>query len=113
MDIEKIKIIADTYGYEPQSRQLIEEMAELTQAINKFWRKDYECDYRKYLIEELADVSIMLQQIIYLLNSENNVEDIIAEKINRQLKRIKNNKFSVDSLNIIESKNIKQYLVKD
>ncbi|GEM_PF-1385698 len=110
MDIEKIKIIADTYGYEPQSRQLIEEMAECTQAINKFWRKDYECDYRKNLIEELADVSIMLQQIIYLLNAENDVEDTVSEKINRQLKRIKNKKFSVDSLNILESKDAKQYI---
>lgn len=32
---EKIKYIADHYGYEPQSIQLIEEMAELTVAINK------------------------------------------------------------------------------
>mgnify|MGYP005829319167 FL=1 len=37
---EKIKIIARYYGYEAQSRQLIEEMAELTQAINKLWRKE-------------------------------------------------------------------------
>lgn len=36
---EKIQKIADTYGYDAQSRQCIEEMAELTQAINKFWRK--------------------------------------------------------------------------
>ena len=35
---EKIKIIAEHYGYESQSRQCIEEMAELTQVINKFWR---------------------------------------------------------------------------
>ena len=36
---EKIKIIAEHYGYEAQSRQCIEEMAELMQAINKLWRK--------------------------------------------------------------------------
>ena len=35
----KLKEIAEHYGYDAQSRQLIEEMAELTQAINKFWRK--------------------------------------------------------------------------
>ena len=35
---EKIKIIAEHYGYEAQSRQCIEEMAELMQAINKLWR---------------------------------------------------------------------------
>ena len=36
---EKVRILAEWYGYEPQSRQCIEEMAELTQAINKLWRK--------------------------------------------------------------------------
>ena len=40
---EKIKAIADRYGYDAQSRQCIEEMAELTQAINKFWRKQLDC----------------------------------------------------------------------
>ena len=32
---QKIQYIADHYGYEPQSRQLIEEMAELIQAVCK------------------------------------------------------------------------------
>lgn len=39
-DKNPIRYIADHYGYEAQSRQLIEEMAELTQAINKMWRID-------------------------------------------------------------------------
>ena len=34
----QIKKIAVTYGYDAQSRQCIEEMAELTQDINKMWR---------------------------------------------------------------------------
>lgn len=38
---QKIQYIANHYGYEPQSRQLIEEMAELTVAINKGWRKNH------------------------------------------------------------------------
>lgn len=46
MNNEAIKKIADTYGYDAQSRQLIEEMAELTQAINKHWRKQLECGKR-------------------------------------------------------------------
>lgn len=40
---EKIKAIVEKYGYDAQSRQCIEEMAELTQAINKFWRKQLDC----------------------------------------------------------------------
>lgn len=42
-EAEKIKIIAEHYGYDSQSRQCIEEMAELTQAINKFWRNQLGC----------------------------------------------------------------------
>lgn len=42
-DALKIQKIADTYGYDAQSRQCIEEMAELTQAINKFWRNTLHC----------------------------------------------------------------------
>jgi len=35
---QKIRYIANHYGYESQSRQCIEELAELIQAINKFHR---------------------------------------------------------------------------
>lgn len=99
---ESIKKIADTYGYEPQSRQCIEEMAELTQAINKFWRKVLKCGNRdvvKYdgvsffpeeqdnLVEEMADVQIMLWQLEYLLNADTSI--IIQQKLDRQIQRIK------------------------
>lgn len=95
-DIEKI---ASHYGYEPQSRQLIEEMAELTQAINKLWRyknkahKDI-CDevaidvIKENMVEEIADVQIMLWQMLYLLDRQNDIEQIIEYKIKRQLNRI-------------------------
>lgn len=97
----KLQVIADTYGYDAQSRQLIEEMAELTQAINKFWRKDMRCgnelpitfsaynDYYFNLAEEIADVEICLEQIKYLLGCSKMVENYISEKIDRQLQRIK------------------------
>lgn len=93
---EKIKIIAEHYGYEAQSRQCIEEMAELMQSINKLWRsighgqlteKSFkEC--LENLTEEMADVQIMLWQIEYLLSAENMIEEMIEKKLNRQLKRI-------------------------
>lgn len=69
------KVLAEHYGYDPQSRQLIEEMAELTQAINKFWRKDLRCGEDSFssdkargerfenIQEEIADVEILLEQI--------------------------------------------------
>lgn len=95
---EKIKIIAEHYGYEAQSRQCIEEMAELMQAINKLWRsighgqateKDVgEC--LENIQEEIADVQIMLLQMIRFLGngSGRKVFEIMEQKLDRQLKRI-------------------------
>lgn len=91
---EKIIKIANTYGYEPQSRQCIEEMAELTQAINKLWRKcgngkPTEKDAKMCmdnLIEELADVQIMIWQMVYLLGVD--TIPYISKKLDRQIKII-------------------------
>lgn len=98
---EMIRKIAQHYGYDAQSRQCIEEMAELTQAINKYWRQGLQCGQVQYpdhngympmtsctydnLVEEIVDVQIMLWQLEYLLNAD--VEPIIEQKISRQLER--------------------------
>ena len=60
--------IADKLGYEEQSMQLIEEMAELTQAISKY-RRYNDTKGLLNLIEELCDVNIVLEQVIYLPES--------------------------------------------
>lgn len=102
MNKEAIHKIAQHYGYDAQSRQCIEEMAELTQAINKYWRQGLQCGQVQYpdhngympmtsctydnLVEEIADVQIMLWQLEYLLNAD--VKPIIEHKISRQLERI-------------------------
>ena len=97
--MERLKTIADHYGYEEQSRQLIEEMAELMVAINKYARADKSdvVTAKEYLdiahlktniIEEIADVEVMLEQIIYLLDCKAAVQEIKELKIKRQLKRI-------------------------
>ena len=87
---DNVKNIADKFGYEEQSLQLIEEMAELTQAINKHRR--YNTNTTKCnLIEEIADVSIVLSQIVYLLKvDENMFEKYIENKIKRTNKRYDN-----------------------
>ena len=90
----KIKKIADTYGYDAQSRQCIEEMAELMVALNKRWRSHKSdmtdmCEYMNLtndIIEEIADVQIMLWQMAYLLNAD--VTPIIEQKLDRQLEMI-------------------------
>lgn len=44
---------------------------------------------RDNLVEEIADVQIMLWQIEYLLLSTPEVNQMITQKLNRQLERIK------------------------
>lgn len=98
---EKIKKIARYYGYNAQSRQCIEEMAELTQAINKFWRKRLKYGANTInnvppgtieeinIEEELADVQIMIFQLKYLCGvSDMEFEKTIDAKLNRQISRM-------------------------
>lgn len=98
---ESIRTIAAFYGYNAQSRQLIEEMAELMVAVNKYHRalELYDIEYESAFLdirkddiaEEIADVTIMLEQIKYLLSiSDTDIEHIIKQKLNRQLERINN-----------------------
>lgn len=93
---QKIQYIAEHYGYEPQSRQLIEEMAELTVAINKGWRKKHLLEYSdgseyEHILEEMADTLIMIWQLKYLLGvGEGELSEIVEKKLDRQIERIKN-----------------------
>ena len=99
--IEEIHKIADYYGYEAQSRQLIEEMAELTQALNKLWRYENACfngDVYKLkhdIIEEIADVEICLEYVKYLLGCDDSPQQIEADvekvkkfEVDRELERM-------------------------
>lgn len=81
-----IQAIADHFGADAQSKQLIEEMAELSKEISKYyWRG--QTNRKDALAEEIADVQIMLWQLEYLLNV--NAEPIVEKKLKRTLERIK------------------------
>ena len=88
---------ADYYGYDAQSNQLIEECAELIQAINKHKRVLHNGQSVNMTLkesinnvsEEIADVEIMLAQIKYLLGINEQYIDTIKEmKIKRTAQRI-------------------------
>ncbi len=87
---ENIKKIAKHYGYGEQSLMLIEEMAELAQAINKFRRagKSDQDAALDHIHEEIADVEVCLDQIKWLLRCEANVKMWKDIKTARQVKRI-------------------------
>lgn len=78
-----LKYIADHYGLEHQQGNCKEELGELIEAIDSL-------DERA-IIEEVADVEIMLSQIKYLRDIPDEQVDVIKKyKIQRQLRRIAN-----------------------
>ena len=82
---------AEHYGFEHQKLKLIEEMAELTQALLK--------GNIESIVEEMADVEILLDQIRYLIFSSsegdllfNTFKAAIDYKTKRQEARIQEEK---------------------
>jgi NTP pyrophosphatase (non-canonical NTP hydrolase) len=85
----------DTWGETAQLDQTIEELAELIQAINKYKRtKNIEP-----MLEEIADVEIMISQMKYLLTcnstqtlftAKESIEQIKDTKIKRIKDRLNN-----------------------
>lgn len=90
---ERIKKIAEYYGFESQREQFIEECAEMIQASQKCKRNDIQNaqQYRERFDnfqEEVADVLIMALQMRVLLG-ERSIDSLIDYKLDRQLQRIK------------------------
>lgn len=92
----KLRNIADFYGQESQLNQTVEECGELVQAIAKYNRaagRGYDTNVtpeeaKEHLIEELADVQMMVCQMVYLLHCEKTILDKINEKADRQIERM-------------------------
>lgn len=81
---KKILEIINHYGVKNQLKKLSEEIYELQEAILLN-------DSREHIVEEFADVNVLLEQIMvfYDLKPEDLVEEM-KYKINRQLERIAN-----------------------
>lgn len=103
---EELKVLQsaiDHYGEENQLDMAIEEMSELTKAICKYKRavKERERDIchstakdvifaKGDIVEEIADVYVMLEQLTVIFNCKERVSAIASEKIRRLKARINN-----------------------
>jgi NTP pyrophosphatase (non-canonical NTP hydrolase) len=86
---KSIVTIAEHYGLFSQSLKLVEELSELQKAVIKYISADVrKPGDKESIIEEMADVEIMLEQIKYLFVCNNEVEEVKELKILRQLERI-------------------------
>lgn len=93
--LPEINQIADYYGLEGQLNQAQEECAELIQAISKYRRVGgigQPLHGNRVpltdISEEMADVDLMLEQLRYLLGNGTLVDEIIGQKVDRQLQRM-------------------------
>lgn len=86
---EAIGIIASHYGVNAQSMQTCEECAELIQAVSKLTRGVTEIRILS-LVEEIADVRIMMSQMMQFYGiPETEITLLVEKKLERQLERIK------------------------
>lgn len=75
------KLAIEKYGNAAQLRQLQEECAELIVAVSHYFRNRKTA--REELIEEVADVTIMLMQLTPPLNYTDELTDMIDHKLER------------------------------
>lgn len=82
-----IKKIAKHYGFRNQGLKLAEEASELSSAMCKLLTGE---GGRSAVIEEMADVTIMLEQMQYLMHiDKSEIISTMEGKLNRQLARMK------------------------
>ena len=81
------------WGMQAQVQIAIEEMAELTKALCKLSRFGLTPGVLESIEEELADVSIMIEQLEMMF--EINLENAVSKKVNRLKERL-------DSLDALE-----------
>ena len=88
-----LKLALDTYGAEAQTLVAFEEMAELEKELCKHARGR---DNRDAIAEEIADVLIMLEQMMLLHDCKDAVADFRRRKIKRLAERLKEEKDEKD-----------------
>lgn len=99
--------ILNHYGEKKQRRQLVEECAELIQAVTKLERAQERDGIAKVierthdLASELADVRIMIEQIEMSLCGDisTNIQEQIEYKLQRQLDRIERERTAKNEAN--------------
>lgn len=96
----QIEKIADHYGLEHQLSVANGELIELIHAIQDYSIKFALCDEDisvDHVAEELADVSIMVEQLVHLLECNEAYQTYRELKVKRQLLRIEQERNGVEN----------------
>lgn len=80
---EDLLTIFNTYGKSHQVSKLLEEVGEFIETIMN--------EDKENMVQEMADVMVMLKQFQYYYGIEDEqIEEVMKYKINRQLERLNN-----------------------
>lgn len=90
---ERVEKIADHYGLKHQIKKLIEESWELIAAALAYLLLKKSEARKDHMIEEAADVAIVIAQIVYLLKYDEKMEIWIDYKLDRTIKRMEAEKW--------------------
>lgn len=75
------------YGINNQLKKLNEEVFELIDSLKEY---NYRFGTKEHVEEEFADVMVLLMQLEYYFElNDRNISEIMQQKINRQLERMK------------------------
>lgn len=93
--IEDLLKIVNHYGIDKQLKYIHTEYFELDEAIldceynGCYFGEEYDRAYENHIAEEIADIMVMLKQFQYYYEiTDKTIENIMKEKVQRQLERI-------------------------
>lgn len=81
--------IIDHYGEENQHEKAVEELKELAEAIKEYMALPTQ-ENRFHMIDEMADVTVMLKQLEIMNVCRDEVAGRVIYKIRRQMERMEN-----------------------
>lgn len=85
--VELLRPIITAFGEKSQMLKSIEEMSELQKAICKYLENP-SVDNLTNITEEMADVSIMMDQLQIIFSNEKEMQNVVASKIERTYIRL-------------------------
>lgn len=92
--IDTYKKAIKTYGKKAQKLMAIEEMSELTKEICKDFRGMLD---REHLIEEIADVTITIYQLLMMYEiGDNEIQQMCERKVERLKERLEKQNDEID-----------------
>ena len=84
---ERIAMFNKACAIDPHDTVIIEELSELIKAVSKI-NRCYSNEHLKSLMEEIADVRIVIERIMHKYNiKENDIDKLVVFKIHRFIDR--------------------------